>query len=91
LGLPPFPAARRKASASAPSPSGCGGLRGADDVIDFREISRGLPCAGRSREAEYLFRRGLDRQMTDLPVRQIATSHRVIEVDQFATEEMQYF
>src|SRR4051812_19360796 len=43
LPRPFFSAARRKASASAP-PCSCD-LRGADDVIDAFEISRGLPSA----------------------------------------------
>jgi len=36
LPFPFFPAARRRASASAPPPAASCGLRGADDVIDAR-------------------------------------------------------
>src|SRR5216683_3437298 len=48
LAAPAFSLARRKASASAPPPEGCCDLRGAEDVIDARELSRGMPCAGGS-------------------------------------------
>src|ERR1700730_18996274 len=48
LAAPAFLTARGKASASAPPPEGCCDLRGAKDVIDARELSRCMACAGRS-------------------------------------------